>query len=138
MTPIMQTAGRPLAAGALAFAVMLALAGTAAAFRAPNGFVVQDLGNGQFEVQSRGGLSDANAWCAAGSYAQRVLGMNTGQIWRISPSPRPAGAGITFSTSSQGAASSTGMATIGGSGGSMSVPAAQSICNTLIQTRRNR
>lgn len=122
----------------LALLAVMAAAVPASAFVATNGFVVQNVGGGRFEVRPRGQLSDANAWCAAGDYAGRVLGMNTGRIWRISPPPRRSGQGITFSTSSQGAASSTGMATIGSSGGSMSVSAAQSICLTVRPDRNTR
>lgn len=122
----------------LALAAALAAASPAAAFVATNGFVVQDVGGGRFEVRPRGQLSDANAWCAAGDYAGRVLGRNTGTIWRISPPPRRSGQGITFSMSPQGAASSTGLATIGGSGGSKSVSSAQSLCLTVRNDRRMR
>lgn len=129
---------RPARLLPLALVALVAAAGSASAFTATNRYVVRDIGGGRFEVQPRGGLSDANAWCAAGDYAGRVLGMNTGRIWRISPPPRRSGDGITFSTSPQGAASSTGMATLGGQGGSKSVSSAQAICNTLRPDSRRR
>lgn len=129
---------RPFRLLAPALAAALVAATPAAAFVATNGFVVQDVGGGRFEVRPRGQLSDANAWCAAGDYAGRVLGRNTGTIWRISPPPRRSGQGITFSMSSQGAASSTGLATIGGSGGSKSVSSAQSLCLALRNDNRRR
>ncbi len=129
---------RPFRLASLAVFAALALALPASAFVATNRYVVKDVGGGRFEVQSRGGLSDANAWCAAGDYAGRVLGHNTGRIWRISPPPRRSGRGITFSMSSAGAAGSTGMATVGGSDGSMTVSAARSICNTVRPDSRNR
>lgn len=127
---------KTLLSPALVLAALLAVPTPAAAWLASNGYVVNDVGNGQFEVKPKGQLSDQNAWCAAGDYAMRRLGYN-GPVWRISPPPRRAGKGIVFSTSSAGAAGTTGMATIGG-GGSMGAAAAQSICNTLKPDRNNR
>ncbi len=115
--------------GLLAIICLLAAAGAAQAYSAVNGFTVQPLAGGTFEVQSRGGLSAQNAWCAAGDYAISVLGVNPSTaIWRMSEPPRPRGASIVFSLSPAGAASSTGMATLGGNGASMVAAAARNLC----------
>ncbi len=117
----------------LCVALTLGASSAAQAFVAPNGFTVQRLANGNFQVMNRGGMSSPNAWCGAGAYAMGVLGVPPGTpVFRISPPPAPRGANVEFSLSSAGAASSTGMATLGGSGnGSMSAVAARNLCNTL-------
>lgn len=116
----------------LGFAVLAAVvlsAGAAQAYAARNGFQVQRLGDGNFQVMSRGGLSAPAAWCAAGDYAMSVLGVQPGTaIWRISEPPRPRAANIEFSLSSVGAATWTGMATLGGNGASMTAAAARNLC----------
>lgn len=129
---------RPLLLAALA-AATLTIASPAAAWLAQNGYVVQSRGNGQFEVRPKGGLSDANAWCAAGDFASRQLGAGNAPVYRISPPPRPRGQGIVFSMSPAGAASSTGLMTVGGAGGgSKSASSAQNLCNTLRPDRMRR
>ena len=117
----------------LCVAVMLGATSAAQAFVAPNGFVVQATANGNFQVMNRGGMSSPNAWCGAGAYAMGVLGVQPGtRVFRVSQPPAPRGANVEFSLSSAGAASSTGMATLGGSGdGSMSAVAARNLCNTI-------
>lgn len=118
--------------GFAVLAAVLLSAGAAEAYVARNGFVVQQLSNGTFQVVSRGGLSAPNAWCAAGDYAIAVLGVHPGtSIWRMSEPPRPRGAAIAFSLSSTGAATSTGMATLGGNGASMVAAAAQNLCSMV-------
>jgi len=116
----------------LGFAVLAALAlsaGGADAYAARNGFQVQRLSNGNFQVMNRGGLSAPAAWCAAGDYAMAVLGVEPGTaIWRISEPPRPRAANIEFSLSSVGAATSTGIATLGGNGASMAAISARNLC----------
>ena len=118
----------------LSLGLALASAGTAEAFVARNGFVVQGAGSGQFQVMNRGGISAANAWCAAGDYAMGVLGVAPATpVFRVSEPPTPRGANIVFSLNGAGAASSTGLATIGGSGGaSMTAVAARNMCNALM------
>lgn len=129
---------RPSLLAALA-AASLGLASPAAAWLAQNGYVVQNRGNGTFEVRPKGGLSDANAWCAAGDFATRQLGAGNAMVYRISPPPRPRGQGITFSMSPAGAASSTGLMTIGGAGGgAKSASSAQNLCNSLRPDRMRR
>lgn len=120
----------PLAAVAFLSATL-----PASAFLSSRNYVVQPVGGPRFEVRPRGRLSDQEAWCAAGEFVSRGLGQMTARIWRISPPPRPSGQGIVFSTSPEGAARSTGLATIGG-GNSMSASAAMAICNGLKNTNR--
>lgn len=119
--------------GLLVVACFLAGSSAANAYSSVNGFTVQPTSGGNFEVQSRGGLSAQNAWCAAGDFAISVLGVNPSTaIWRISEPPRPRGASIVFSLSPVGAATSTGMATLGGGGAAMSAAAARNLCTLLM------
>ncbi len=113
-------------------------ASPAAAFQAQNNFTVRQLDNTRFEVLSRGGLSNSDAWCAAGDFVIRSLRLprNT-QIWRISEPPRGSGQSIVFSLSSQGATSTTGLASFGG-GASVSANHGQNICSGLRDLRRSR
>lgn len=116
----------------LAVAAVLMLASAAQAYSARNGFTVQALPDGNFQVMNRGGLSAQNAWCAAGDYAMAVLGVNPSTpIWRISEPPRPRGANVVFSLSPVGAATSTGMATLGGGGASIVAVSARNMCGLL-------
>jgi hypothetical protein len=116
----------------------IGVAGSAEAYSARNGFNVQSMSNGNFQVMNKGGLSDQNAWCAAGDFAMSVMGVPPGAlIYRVSPPPRPRGANIEFSMSAAGAASSTGLATLGGNGtGSMSAVAARNMCNVVMSPNR--
>lgn len=124
----MKRYGVVLSAGLSLFAV-----GSAHAYTAPNGFQVRNLPNGNFQVMNRGGISASNAWCAAGDFAMGVLGVAPGTpVYRVSQPPPPRGANIEFSLSSAGAATSTGMNTIGGGGGaSMPAVAGRNMCNLL-------
>ena len=121
---------------------LLLAAGLAAtpalAFQSQNNFTVRQLDNTSFEVLSRGGLSSTDAWCAAGDFVIRALGLprNT-PIWRISEPPRPSGQSMVFSLSAEGAASSTGLATFGG-GLSVSASHGQSLCWAASRLERGR
>jgi len=53
--------------------VAMALPNGAFAFRAQNNLGVNPAGPATFEVIQRGGIDAADAWCAAGDYAIRVL-----------------------------------------------------------------
>lgn len=124
------------------FASLLIAAGLAAspaaAFQSDNNFTVRQLDQNRFEVLSRGGLGNSDAWCAAGDFVIRGLRLSRNtQIWRISEPPRRSGQSIVFSLSSDGAASSTGLADFGG-GASVSAGHGQSICSSLRAMRRNR
>ena len=135
---------RPLSLAAPFLALAMLLAAPAQAFVAPNRLPVQPTGSDPttFTVGYRGTANgDIDFWCAAGANANsRLSAASTARIYRISPPPRRAGQGITFSMSPAGAAGSTGLATIGGSGdGSMTVAAARQQCQVsrqLSQTRR--
>jgi hypothetical protein len=112
-------------------------ASPALAFQAQNNFTVRQIDSQRFEVRSRGGLGNSDAWCAAGDFVIRGLRMpRTTQVWRISEPPRKSGQGIVFSLSSQGAASTTGL--VGSGGASVSASHGQSLCQTLELMRRNR
>jgi hypothetical protein len=110
----------------------------AAAWQSQNNFTVRQLDQNRFEVLSRGGLSNSDAWCAAGDFVIRGLRLprNT-QIWRISEPPRRSGQSIVFSLSSEGATSRTGLSSFGG-GSSVSANHGQNICTGLRDIRRNR
>jgi hypothetical protein len=110
----------------------------AAAWQSTNNFTVRQLDQNRFEVLSRGGLGNSDAWCAAGDFVIRGLRLprNT-QIWRLSEPPRRSGQSIVFSLSANGAASSTGLAGFGG-GASVSANHGQNICESLRLMQRNR
>jgi hypothetical protein len=111
------------------------LTSAAEAYSARNGFIVQALPGGMFQVLNRGGLSAQNAWCAAGDYAMSVLGVQPGTlIWRVSEPPRPRGASIVFSLSPEGAATSTGLITLGQGGAAITAVTARNMC-TLVNGR---
>jgi hypothetical protein len=110
-------------------------ASPAAAWQSQNNFTVRQLDSNRFEVQARGGLSSSDAWCAAGDFVIRGLRLpRSTTIWRISEPPRRSGAGIVFSLSPQGAASTTGL--VGSGGNSTSANHGQNICASLREIRR--
>jgi hypothetical protein len=133
---------RPLSLAAPFLAAAMLLSAPAHAFVAPNRLPVQPTGSDPttFTVGFRGNANgDVDFWCAAGAYANSQLrAASTARIYRISPPPRRAGQGITFSMNSAGAASSTGLATLGGSGGSMTVAAARQQCQVSRQINESR
>jgi hypothetical protein len=113
-------------------------AAPAAAWQSDNNFTVRKVDQNRFEVLSRGGLGASDAWCAAGDFVIRALGLSRNtQIWRISEPPRRSGESVVFSLSSDGAASSTGLASFGG-GASVSAGHGQNICSSLRAMRRQR
>lgn len=110
-------------------------ASPAVAWQSQNNFQVRQLDQNRFEVRSRGGLSNSDAWCAAGDFVIRGLGLSRNTtIWRISEPPRPSGQGIVFSLSPEGAASTTGL--VGSGGNSASANHGQNICVSLREIRR--
>ena len=110
----------------------------AAAFTTENGFTVKQIDRNRFEVLPRGGLGVSDAWFAAGDFVIRALGQpRSTQIWRISEPPRSSGQSIVLSLSSEGAASSTGLATTGG-GASISASHGQQLCWAARELKRNR
>jgi len=113
-------------------------ASPAAAWQSQNNFTVRQLDGNRFEVLSRGGLSESDAWCAAGDFVRRALRQpGSTLIWRISPPPRRSGQSIVFSLSSEGAASSSGLASFGG-GAAVTASHGQNLCWAVNQLRRNR
>ena len=82
-----------------------------------------------FEVQFSPGMGAANAWCAAGDYAIRYLGLPpSARIWRISEPPRAAGQGVSFATTGVDAASRSGLIRLNEQDASLSAGAAQAQC----------
>jgi hypothetical protein len=82
-----------------------------------------------FEVLFSPGMGAANAWCAAGDYAIRYLGLpGTTRIWRTSEPPRPVGEGVRFATSPVGAATKSGLIRLGEDDASLTASAAQNLC----------
>ncbi len=128
----------PLRSKLLSVVLAVGLAATPAlAFQSQNNFTVRQIDSTRFEVRSRGGLGASDAWCAAGDFVIRGLRLpRQTTIWRISEPPRPSGQGIVFSLSSQGAASTTGLAGSGGS--SVTASHGQAMCQTLELMKRNR
>jgi hypothetical protein len=123
---------RSLRLAAPVLAATMILAAPALAFTAPNRLPVRPSASdpATFTVGYNGNArGDVDFWCAAGAYANsRLNAATTARIFRISPPPRRSGQGITFSMNPAGAAGSTGLATIGGSDGSMTVAAARQQC----------
>ncbi|MCR8725436.1 hypothetical protein [Frigidibacter sp. ROC022] len=119
-----RTAARLLAPLCLSLAAAL----PAAAFTAENGLVVSSNG-GVISVPFRGKSGATDFWCAAGDYVIRGLHMApTTRVWRLSEPPRGSGEGIDFALSPDGAASSTGLAKLGGDPASLTAAHAQSFC----------
>ena len=82
-----------------------------------------------FEVQFSPGMGAANAWCAAGDYAIRYLGLPpSAKIWRMSEPPRPVGQGVSFATSPTGAATKSGLIRLNEQEASLTASAAQDLC----------
>lgn len=98
-----------LVAAALALGVV---PGTAQAWIAGNGLIVEPTGQGSFHIPWRGLSGTRDFWCAAGDYVERGLGLRgTTRIYRTSRVPRRAGEGIDFSLSPEGARA-TGLVTL--------------------------
>ena len=80
--------------------------------------------------KARAGLN--NYWCAAGRYVTEKLGMaDDTPIYRLSPPPRKAGQGITFTLDRAKSAGDTGLSTFGeAQDGGLAAGSAQSTqCN---------
>lgn len=113
----------------LSLVAALGAASPAAAWLSPNNQVVQSTGEGRFEVRARPGLSASQAFCAAGEYASRILGVpQNARIWRASPPPRRRGEGISFSLTDPGIGGKTGLLMFGNDTGSVSVAVATQLC----------
>ncbi len=122
----------------IALLLALTLSSPASAYIAQNGLVAEPQGPGDFTVPYRGKSAPADFWCTAGDYVIRGLNQPPStRIWRLSEPPRRAGEGIRFSLSPDGAAGSTGIATlIGRKDGSLSAGAAQAFCEFARNPRR--
>ena len=93
--------------------VLTSIPGTASAWIADNGLIVQATGDTTFEVPYRGLSGPQDFWCAAGNYVRDELGMsgNT-RVYRTTSVPRRSGQGMSFSLSPDGAQPS-GLAVLG-------------------------
>jgi hypothetical protein len=109
------------------FALLL-LTTPAHAYLAQNSLRVQG-DAAAFEVQFSPGMGAPNAWCAAGDYAIRYLGLSgTAKIWRISEPPRGVGEGVSFATSPAGAATKSGLIRLNEQEAALTASAAQQMC----------
>jgi hypothetical protein len=107
---------------------LLLLTTPAHAYLSQNSLRVQGSASG-FEVQFSPGMGAANAWCAAGDFAVRYLGLpGTAQIWRVSEPPRGVGEGVSFATSPAGAATKSGLIRLNEQDASLTAGAAQALC----------
>ena len=117
---------------ALVLSILLgatAIAAPAQAWVASNGFVVQRIDDMRFQVNSRGRLGPSNAWCAAGDYVIKNLGLPFATpIWRASPTPQRGGEPIVFTLVPSEQHYETGLAQIGNDTGSVSASLAQQLC----------
>ena len=84
-----------------------------------------------FTVRLRAGFGAPDFWCAAGRFAERQ-GPGTTRIFRLTPTPRPQGEGMTFTLIQPppGVAQPSGLARIGGDPTSLSVFEATRLCRT--------
>ena len=60
----------------MALAAAIAIPTSASAFRASNGFTVNQINNNVFEVQSNRSRAKDGYWCAVGDYTRRALGLD--------------------------------------------------------------
>ncbi len=98
-----------------AILVAITLALPAHAFQARNGMTVAPSGGQDFTVKFDSQAADADYWCAAGDFAQRSLGLaSKTRVYRMSPTPRKAGQGISFTLDAAKASGQTGITTFGG------------------------
>ena len=94
MTVPVEPTGGPMRAICL---LPLLLPMPAAAFTAQNGMTAARAGPAEIAVFHEVRRDDTDYWCAAGDFAQRVLGLpGRTPLWRASPKPRGAGQGILF------------------------------------------
>lgn len=115
---------------------LLLLPAPAAAFTARNGMTAVQSGLTEIAVIHEVRRGDTDYWCAAGDFAQRVMGLpgNT-RIWRASPKPRGAGDGIVFTLDPAKAAEGAGLSQFGGGPRDGSIPvsmAVGSFCRVVV------
>jgi len=106
----------------LSLLAVLALASPAMAFGTEPRLRIVRASNGDFAVgyQAQARLTDY--WCAAGNFVTNTLGLpDRTRVYRLSPPPRKAGQGITFTLDASRSSGETGISTFGGpQDGSMS------------------
>ncbi|AZL59979.1 hypothetical protein EI545_14735 [Tabrizicola piscis] len=102
--------------------VALAIATPAAAYVTGTRLQVTQNSNTDFTVEYRSIAKLTDYWCAAGLHVTRTLGMSDRtRVYRLSPPPRRAGQGISFTLDADRSAGETGITTFGGrQDGSMS------------------
>jgi hypothetical protein len=98
----------------LMFLAALLLPLPAAAFTAQNGMTAVQTAPAEITVIHEVPRGDTDYWCAAGDFAQRVMGLpGSTPIWRASPKPRRAGDGIVFTLDPAKAAEGAGLSQFG-------------------------
>ncbi|QRZ12279.1 hypothetical protein JWJ88_06490 [Paracoccus methylovorus] len=96
------------------FLALLSLPIPAAAFTAQNGMTVTQTSPTEIAVAYDMRREDTDYWCAAGDFAQRVLGQpGKARIWRATPKPREAGKGIGFTLDAAQKAEGAGLSQFG-------------------------
>ena len=104
------------------------IASPALAFTARNGVEVQGSAD-QINVEPSAGQAAPESWCAAGDFVIRELGQPaTTPLYRVTPPPRRAGEGVTFSLLPEGATDRTGLLLLGDRDASLSAGHAQALC----------
>jgi hypothetical protein len=106
----------------LAILTTLAIATPALAFVSDPRLRVSQTSNSDFTVEFKWNASLTDYWCAAGYHVTSTLGMpDRTRVYRLSPPPRSAGEGISFTLDPDRSAGVTGLTTFGGpQDGSMS------------------
>ena len=114
----------------LALIATLLLTGPAAAYTTRSGERVQAQGDG-FQVLASPGQAASASWCAAGDYVLHALALPPQtRIWRVTPPPRKAGAGVGFALSPDGA-TETGLLLLAGGETGLTAAFAENLCFRL-------
>ena len=108
----------------------------AAAFTAQNGMTAVQSGPAEITVIHEVKRDDTDYWCAAGDLVQREMGLpGKTRLWRASPKPRGAGAGIVFTLDPAKAAEGAGLSQFGGGPRDGSIPVSMAVgsyCRKII------
>ncbi|MES2666532.1 MAG: hypothetical protein V4712_10560 [Pseudomonadota bacterium] len=105
------------------FLILALLTATPAlAYLSPAGLTVTRTSASDFTVNYSANARLSDYWCAAGLYATQALDLpDSTRVYRLSPPPRGAGQGISFTLDAARSAGVTGITTFGGpQDGSMS------------------
>lgn len=120
----------------LMFLVPLLLPLPAAAWTAQNGMTAVQTGPSEITVIHEVRRGDTDYWCAAGDFAQRVMGLpGKTRIWRASPKPRGAGDGIVFTLDPAKQADGAGLSQFGSGPRDGSIPVAMAVgsfCRVIV------